>query len=119
MPVIVKITCASQSGKRMASTSGRNRWRFSPRRSAAWLIRKENQWKLSKTVEVGGHPCAMVLSPKIQGAEYTFLYVANANSDTVSVVRTGDDKVIESISCRTEARLPFGSGCNALAIDPM
>ena len=47
-----------------------------------------------------------------------FVYVANANSDTVSVIDTASDEVIETISCRPEARLPFGSGANALALSP-
>jgi YVTN family beta-propeller protein len=47
-----------------------------------------------------------------------FVYVANANSDTVSVIATKTDQVVETISCRPEARLPFGSGSNALALSP-
>ncbi len=47
-----------------------------------------------------------------------FVYVANANSDTVSVIRTDVDEVVETIPCRPEGRLPFGSGCNALALSP-
>src|SRR5262249_16842949 len=45
-------------------------------------------------------------------------YVANANSDTVSVIDTDKDEVIETISCRPEARLPFGSGANAVTVSP-
>ena len=56
----------------------------------------------------------MVKSAKLA----SFVYVANANSDTVSVIETATDKVVETIDCRPEARLPFGSGCNALALDP-
>ena len=44
--------------------------------------------------------------------------MANANSDTVSVIGTDTDEVVETISCRPEGRLPFGSGCNALALSP-
>jgi YVTN family beta-propeller protein len=47
-----------------------------------------------------------------------FVYVANANSDTVSVIRTDTDEVAETIPCRPEGRLPFGSGCNAVALSP-
>src|SRR5262249_33641234 len=46
------------------------------------------------------------------------VYVANANSDTVSVIDTRTDTVVETISCRSEHRLPFGSGTNALALSP-
>src|ERR1700735_3147830 len=47
-----------------------------------------------------------------------FVYVANANSDTVSVLDTSKDGVSETIKCRPEARLPFGSGTNAVALSP-
>jgi YVTN family beta-propeller protein len=71
------------------------------------------KWKQRRTIRVGLHPCGMALSRNKQ-----FLYVANANSDTVSVIDTGTDEVVETIACRPEARLPFGSGCNALALSP-
>jgi YVTN family beta-propeller protein len=71
------------------------------------------KWKQVKTVRVGLHPSGMAAS---KGGR--FVYVANANSDTVSVLDTRTDAVIETISCRPEARLPFGSGCNALALSP-
>jgi YVTN family beta-propeller protein len=71
------------------------------------------KWKQIKTIQVGLHPCGMVTCPKKR-----FLYVANANSDTVSVIDMHDDEVVETINCRPEGRLPFGSGCNALALSP-
>jgi YVTN family beta-propeller protein len=71
------------------------------------------EWKQLKTIRVGLHPSGMALSP--QGK---FLYVANANSDTVSVIDTQAEEVVETIACRPEARLPFGSGANALALSP-
>jgi YVTN family beta-propeller protein len=71
------------------------------------------KWKQMKAVRVGLHPSGMVAS---NGGR--FVYVANANSDTVSVIDTKADEVIETIPCRPEARLPFGSGCNALALSP-
>jgi YVTN family beta-propeller protein len=77
------------------------------------LARTDGQWTLLKTLRVGLHPSGMALSPGKR-----FLYVANANSDTVSVVDTRSDEVVETISCRPAARLPFGSGSNALAVSP-
>jgi YVTN family beta-propeller protein len=75
------------------------------------IVRKiDGKWKLAGTVRVGLHPCAMLDTPRM-------LYVANANSDTVSVIDKTKNEVCETISCRPEARLPFGSGSNALAID--
>jgi YVTN family beta-propeller protein len=47
-----------------------------------------------------------------------FVYVANAASDTVSVIDQRSDSVVEMIPCRPEGRLPFGSGPNALALSP-
>jgi YVTN family beta-propeller protein len=77
------------------------------------LSKVRGQWKQTKTIEVGLHPSGMTLSKS-----GNFLYVANANSDTVSVIDTATNSVIETIPCRPEARLPFGSGCNALALSP-
>jgi YVTN family beta-propeller protein len=72
-----------------------------------------NRWQPVKTVRVGLHPSGLIAS-----RDGRFVYVANANSDTVSVLRTDTDEVVETISCRPEGRLPFGSGCNALALAP-
>ncbi len=47
-------------------------------------------WKQTKTIPVGGHPCGLVASPAGE-----FVYVANANSDTVppSMARTATTPV--------------------------
>jgi YVTN family beta-propeller protein len=71
------------------------------------------KWKQVKTIEVGLHPCALLASPRGR-----FVYVANAASDTVSVIDRRTDTVVETIACRPEGRLPFGSGPNALALSP-
>jgi YVTN family beta-propeller protein len=71
------------------------------------------RWKQTKTIPVGLHPSGMIVSKTGK-----LVYVANANSDTVSVIKTETNEVIESIVCRPEARLPFGSGTNALALSP-
>ncbi|MCC6445770.1 MAG: beta-propeller fold lactonase family protein [Armatimonadetes bacterium] len=62
-------------------------------------------------VATGLHPADMELS-----ADGAMLYVANANSDTVSVIDTAAWKVAETIPVRPDARLPFGSASNALAL---
>jgi YVTN family beta-propeller protein len=77
------------------------------------LVRKGGKWRQARTIRVGLHPSGMSLS---SGGK--FLYVANANSDTVSVIDTATDQVVETIRCRPTNRLPFGSGCNALALSP-
>jgi len=62
-------------------------------------------------IEVGLHPNAMAVS-----ADGRYLYVANANSDTVSVIATDADRVIRTLDVRLFAGAPLGSAPNALAI---
>lgn len=81
--------------------------------SVSVLEKTDGQWKQAKTMEVGLHPSGMALV-----YWRNFLCVANANSDTISIIETRTLKVVETISCRPEKRLPFGSGTNALAIAP-
>jgi hypothetical protein len=69
--------------------------------------------KTVKTIATGLHPSGLSASP-----EGRFIYVACANSDTVDVIATAGDAVVETIAVRPEARLPFGSGPNALALAP-
>jgi DNA-binding beta-propeller fold protein YncE len=70
-------------------------------------------WKQVKTIAVGGHPSGLVAS-----ARGSFVYVANANGDTVSVIHTAKDEVVETIDCKPESKLPFGTGSNAVALNP-
>jgi len=67
--------------------------------------------KVVKEVAVGLHPSAMVLSP-----DTSRLYVANSNSDSVSVVNTRTYAVINTISVKPAADLPTGCIPTALAI---
>ena len=64
-----------------------------------------------KAIATGLHPSGLALSK-----DRRFLYVACANSDTVAVISTETDELVETIAVRPEARLPFGSGPNALAV---
>jgi YVTN family beta-propeller protein len=73
----------------------------------------EGKWKQVKTITVGLHPSGMTVNKTGR-----LLFVANATSDTVSVIDTGTDQVVETISCKPEARLPFGSGCDAVTLSP-
>ena len=59
----------------------------------------------------GLHPSGMAMS-----ADGRILYVANANSDTVSVVDTKSGQVTQTIEVRPIPSLPFGSAPNALAL---
>jgi YVTN family beta-propeller protein len=66
-----------------------------------------------KSIEVGLHPAGMALSP-----DQSFLYVACANSDIISVIDTRTDQVCATIPVRMQDSLPFGSAPNALAVSP-
>jgi YVTN family beta-propeller protein len=66
-----------------------------------------------KIIEVGLHPCDMILSP-----DHERLYVACANSDIISVINTGTDQVTDEISVHLQKDVPFGSAPNALTISP-
>jgi YVTN family beta-propeller protein len=66
-----------------------------------------------KSIPTGLHPSGLAVSP---GKRY--LYVACASSDTVDVIDTQTDAVVETIPVRPSDRLPFGSGSNALALAP-
>jgi YVTN family beta-propeller protein len=81
--------------------------------SVSVVVRESGGWKQARTIRVGGHPCGMAVHPTGK-----FLYVANANSDSVSVIDTTKEEVVETIDCKPEAKLPFGSGSNAVAVSP-
>ncbi|MFT7035579.1 MAG: YVTN family beta-propeller protein [Cyclobacteriaceae bacterium] len=68
--------------------------------------------KVMSEIEVGLLPCNMVLSP-----DGSILYVANANSDMISVIDTNQDEVLRTIDTKPIAELPFGSAPNALVMD--
>ncbi|MGH7993645.1 MAG: beta-propeller fold lactonase family protein, partial [Limisphaerales bacterium] len=60
----------------------------------------------------GLHACALALSPNGR-----WLVVANAGSDTLSVVDTRTDKIVETICARQNPADLFGAQPNALAFD--
>jgi YVTN family beta-propeller protein len=62
-------------------------------------------------IVVGLHPSGLVATP-----DGTFVAVANASSDTISVIDTHTRKVVETVSTRPTEKLPFGSAPNALTI---
>lgn len=66
-----------------------------------------------KEIEVGLHPGPMVFSK-----DQSLLYVANANSDSISEIDTRGDKLVRSFSVKPMKGLPFGSAPDALAISP-
>ena len=60
----------------------------------------------------GLHACALALSPNGR-----WLVVANAGSDTLSVIDTRTDKIVETICARQNPGDLFGAQPNALAFD--
>jgi YVTN family beta-propeller protein len=64
-----------------------------------------------KTIEVGLHPSAMALSP-----DGKRLFVANANSDSISVIATAQDAIEATIDVRVKKSDPLGSAPNAIAV---
>lgn len=60
----------------------------------------------------GVHACALALSPNGK-----FLVCANAGGDTLSVIDTRTDKIVETICARQNPGDPFGAQPDALAFD--
>ncbi|HXF10604.1 MAG TPA: bifunctional YncE family protein/alkaline phosphatase family protein, partial [Desulfuromonadaceae bacterium] len=63
-------------------------------------------------INAGLHASGLVLSP-----DSRFLLVANAGSDTVNVVDTRSDQIVETISLKWHPGDLFGASPNALAFD--
>jgi YVTN family beta-propeller protein len=61
------------------------------------------------TISVGLHPTALM-------AHQGLLFVANTNSDTLSVVDTATDEVVKSIAVQAFPGAPWGSSPNALTM---
>lgn len=67
--------------------------------------------KLEQTINVGNHPNELLLSRK-----GTYLFVANANDNSVSIINTKLNKVIETISTSLYPTGLIGSTTNGLAL---
>jgi YVTN family beta-propeller protein len=65
-----------------------------------------------REIVTGRHACALALSPNGK-----FLAVANAGSDTISIVDTHSDQIIETLCARQNPGDPFGAQPDALAFD--
>jgi YVTN family beta-propeller protein len=66
---------------------------------------------VTRHIDVGLHPSGMAMS-----ARGHRLYVANANSDTVSAIDTRTDRVAATIHVRLWRQAPLGSAPNALDV---
>jgi YVTN family beta-propeller protein len=62
-------------------------------------------------IVVGLHPAGIIATP-----DGRYVLVANANSDTVSVIDTHSNQVVETIGTRPAEKLLFGSSPSALAM---
>jgi len=71
---------------------------------------EKNSWKNSVTV--GDNPNEMLLTP-----DGKYLYVCNANDNTVSVVEIKTKRVIETLDAALYPNSPSGSTTNSLAYD--
>ncbi len=68
---------------------------------------------VAREIVTGPHACGLALSP-----DGRFLAVASAGNDTVSIIKTGTDTVVETISMKWHPKDYFGANPNALAFDP-
>ena len=66
---------------------------------------------ITSNITVGSHPNDLVLSDNGR-----YLFVANANENSVSVIRTSDNKVIETLYATLYPNSPIGSTTNSLAL---
>ncbi|HTS12361.1 MAG TPA: bifunctional YncE family protein/alkaline phosphatase family protein [Candidatus Limnocylindrales bacterium] len=64
-------------------------------------------------IPVGRHPTEMILN-----SAHTRLYVANSDADSVSVIDTARDRVVETISVRLEEKALPGTSPEAIALSP-
>jgi YVTN family beta-propeller protein len=71
------------------------------------------QNRVVKEVLVGLHPCGLAVSP-----DRKFLVVANAGSDTLSVLRLDSLEITQTIWTKENAASLFGAMPNALVFDP-
>ncbi len=71
------------------------------------------QRKAIAEIETGLHPSGLAFSP-----DHSRLYVANANSDTVTEINTATDQVARTLCPKPMPDLPFGSAPNALTVSP-
>lgn len=63
-------------------------------------------------IRTGRHACALALSPN-----HKYLAVANDTEDTISIIGTKSDKIIETLCARQSPGDLFGAQPNALAFD--
>jgi DNA-binding beta-propeller fold protein YncE len=71
---------------------------------------ESDDWE--QNILTGVHACALAVSPNGR-----YLVVANAGSDSLNVIDTREDKIVETICARQDPGDLFGAQPNALAFD--
>ena len=89
--------------------------RFGAVSSGTVSVMDPHTGKILRTISTGLHPNKIIKSP-----DGRFVYVANGNSDDVTVIDTKTDKVAETISVRlnSEKNPYFGDSPDGLVISP-
>jgi DNA-binding beta-propeller fold protein YncE len=72
----------------------------------------DNSPAASAEIMTGRNACALALSPNQK-----YLAVANASEDTISIIDTRTDQIVETLFARQKPGDPFGAQPNALAFD--
>ena len=70
-------------------------------------------FKASQRIKVEPHPCDMALTKNGK-----YLYVANANVNSVSVINTEQGREVEVLNTALKAKMPYGSTPNSVALSP-
>lgn len=68
---------------------------------------------ITKTIKTGSHPNELLLNKK-----GTYLFVANANDNSVSIINTITEKTVETVSTALYPTRLTGSTTNGLALSP-
>lgn len=77
------------------------------------LILNTNTLEIEETIPVGDNPNDMVIDSKGK-----FLFVANSNDNSVSVINLTQNKVIETLNAALYPSSPTGSTTNSVALSP-
>ena len=80
---------------------------------SASKLRTDPAHAVTKSIDVGLQPADLALSP-----DGKLLYTANANAETVSVIRTEDDTIVETIPTSPAPGKLAASSPNGLAVAP-
>lgn len=78
--------------------------------SKVWIYDTRKK-KLTDSVKTEDHPCDLAVDNKGE-----WLYVANANSNSVSIINLATRRVAETLNTAMEADAPIGSTTNSVAL---